>query len=196
MKMKPFNALLLGATLWAALISLAASSGAAEATAFELAKLGNDYVGKESKDKVVQIRSEKSIASTTPTIWYVVYYDADATFKATEVKFGAGKKMKVTRPMRILETVGDTDRVFDLDKLKIDSDQALKIARAEELLKPLTVRASQLWLQQSTDGPVWKVKLWAAKLKNPAQDADIGDVFISAKDGKVTRSELHINRVD
>jgi hypothetical protein len=196
MRMKPFQALLLGATLCASLTGLTSSSGAAEATAFELAQLGNDYVGKESKDKVVQIRSEKSIASTTPTIWYVVYYDADATFKATEVKFGAGKKMKVTRPMRILETVGDTDRVFDLDKLTIDSDKALKIARAEELLKPLTVRASQLWLQQSAEGPVWKVKLWAAKLKNPTLDADIGDVFISAKDGKVTRSELHINRVD
>ena len=46
------------------------------------------------------------------------------------------------------------------------------------------------------DGPVWKVKLWAAKLKNPMHDADIGDVLISAKDGKVVRSNLHINSVD
>lgn len=191
-----FAAFLTGVALCVALMSFASTSVAADTTAFALAKLGNEYVGKESKDKVVQIRSDKSVASTTPTVWYVVYYDADATFKATEVKFGAGKKMKVTRPMRILETVGDTDRVLDLDTLRIDSDKALKIARAEELLKPLTIRASQLWLQHSADGPVWKVKLWAAKLKNPTLDADIGDVFISAKDGKVTRSELHINRVD
>jgi hypothetical protein len=27
-------------------------------------------------------------------------------------------------------------------------------------------------------------------------DADIGDVFISAKDGKVVKSDLHINNVD
>jgi len=178
------------------LTGFASTGAAADATAFQLAKLGNDYVSKESKDKVVQIRSDKSVGSTTPNIWYVVYYDADATFKATEVKFGAGKKMKVTRPLRILETVGDTDRTFDMAKLTIDSDQALKTAKAEELLKPLTIRASQLWLQHSADGPVWRVKLWAAKLKNPMVDADIGDVFISAKDGKVTRSELNINRAD
>jgi hypothetical protein len=196
MRMMRFKVLLTGAAVCAALAGLASIGAAAEVTAFALAKLGNDYVGKDSKDKVVQIRSEKSIASTTPTVWYVVYHDEDATFKATEVKFGAGKKMKVIRPMRILETVGDTDRVFDLTKLKIDSDKALKIAQAEELLKPLTIRASQLWLQHNADGPVWKVKLWAAKLKNPTADADIGDVLISAKDGKVVRSDLHINRVD
>lgn len=196
MKTTRFTAFLTAVALCVTLMGFVSTGVAADTTAFALVKLGNDYVGKESKDKVVQIRSDKSIASTTPTVWYVVYYDADATFKATEVKFGAGKKMKVTRPMRILETVGDTDRVFDLDTLKIDSDKALKIARAEELLKPLTIRASQLWLQHSAEGPVWKVKLWAAKLKNPSLDADIGDVFISAKDGQVTRSELHINRVD
>ena len=188
--------------LWSALVACATLLGSAlpshadEKTAFELIKLGNDYVGKDSKDKVVQIRSEKSIASTTPTIWYVVYYDADATFKATEVKFGAGKKMKVSRPMRILETVGDSDHVFKLADLKVDSDKAIKTAKAEELLKPLDIRATQLWLQHSADGPVWKVKLWAAKLRSPMNNADIGDVFISAKDGKVVKSDLRINRVD
>jgi len=169
---------------------------AGEATAFELAKLGNDYVGKDSKDKVVQIRSEKSIGTTTPAIWYVVYYDEDATFKATEVKFGAGKKMKVSRPLRVIEAVRDSDKVFDRSKLKVDSDKAISIAKAEDLLKPLKITATQLWLERSPDGPVWKVKLWAAKLRNAMDDADIGDVFISAEDGKVVRSNLHINSVD
>src|SRR5262245_8518003 len=50
------------------------SAPAAEMTAFELAKEGNRYVGEQSKDKVVQIRSEKSVASMIPDIWYVVYY--------------------------------------------------------------------------------------------------------------------------
>ena len=64
---------------------------AADPTAFELIKMGNQYVGVESKDKVVQIRSEKSIGRLVPNIWYVVYYDPDATLKAVEVKFGRDK---------------------------------------------------------------------------------------------------------
>lgn len=180
----------------ATLLGSARAALAADPTAFELVKLGNEYVGKDSKDKVVQIRSEKSIGTTIPAVWYVVYHDADATFKAIEVKFGAGKKMKVGRPLRVIETVSDSDRVFDKAQLKVDSDKAIQIAKAEELLKPLDIRATQLWLQQSADGPVWKVKLWAAKLRSPMNDADIGDVFISAKDGKVIRSNLHINSVD
>ena len=185
----------------ALLLALGISASAAETTALELIKLGNDYVGKDARDKVVQIRSEKSIGSLTPTIWFVVYYDVDASFKATEVKFEAGKKTAVKRPWRMLEYV-KADKVFDNAKLKVDSDAAIKIAAAEPLLKNLTLKATQLWLDSnfksdlSVEGPVWKVRLWAAKLKNPNDNADIGDVYISVTDGRVLKSDLHINRVD
>ena len=98
--------------------SLAQVAMAGEPTAFQLMKLGNDYVGKEARDKVVQIRSEKSIGSLTPAIWYVVYYDADATFKATEVKFAAGKKTDeaveiskaIGKPVQVVWTRSDDMR--------------------------------------------------------------------------------------
>src|SRR5262245_38842218 len=91
---------------------------AAEPTAFDLIKEGNRYVGEDSKDKVVQIRSEKSIGGLSPSIWYVVYYDPDARMKATEVKFGGGKKMDVTRPFRLFERAGSYKNVLDRSKLK------------------------------------------------------------------------------
>src|SRR5215470_17529530 len=86
--------------------ALAFAARADDATAFQLAKKGNDYVGIQSKDKVVQIRSDKSVGSMTPNIWYVVYYDPDATFKSVEVKFGAGQKLDVSHPGRLLEMMG------------------------------------------------------------------------------------------
>ena len=64
------------------------------------------------------------------------------------------------------------------------------------MLKNLTLKATQLWLDDSEDGPVWKIRLWAAKLKNPGDDADVGDVYISAETGKVIKMDLHIERVD
>jgi hypothetical protein len=176
--------------------AVARAALAADPTAFELAKLGNQYVGVESKDKVVQIRSEKSAGTLTPNIWYVVYYDPDATLKAVEVKFGAGKKLDVSRPLRLLEPITGADKVLDSKKFKVDSDQALKIALAEPLLKNLTVKATQLWLQHGDLGPEWKVKLWAAKLKDPNKDKDVGVVFISANDGSVVKSDLHPGSVD
>ena len=169
---------------------------AGDPTAFELAKLGNQYIGIQSKDKVVQIRSEKSVASLTPNIWYVVYYDPDATLKAVEVKFGAGQKIDVSHPLRLLEPITGEDKVLDSTKLKVDSDQALKIAMAEPLLKNLTLKATQLWLRHGDQGPEWKVQLWAAKLKNPNDDADIGVVILSATDGSVVKIDLHPNSVN
>jgi hypothetical protein len=181
------------------------SAACAEPTAFELIKEANRYVGEQSKDKVVQIRSEKSIGSLTPNVWYIVLYDPTATLKAEEVKLGAGKMISVKRPMRLLEPVTGADVPLDRSKLKIDSDAAIKIALKEPLLKDLKITATQLKLERVGEGvlgtngtseAVWKVKLWAAKLRQPQKDVEIGEVWELAADGKVVKSDLHINRVD
>lgn len=187
----------LGAGLFLALTVVAAR--AAEPTAFQLVKEGNRHVGEEAKDRVVQIRSEKSIGSLTPSIWYVVFYDPDATAKAAEVKFVAGKKVSVKRPARILEPITGAHKELPRASLKIDSDKALQIATSEPILKNLTLKASELKLERRSGGdetPVWKVELWAAKLNNPNKAVSVGEVFITAEDGKVVKSDLKINRVD
>jgi hypothetical protein len=75
----------------------------------------------------------------------------------------------------------------------------------EPLLNNLKITATQLKLEQSNDSALginntgqglWKVRLWAAKLRDPSRDADIGEVWVSALDGKVLKTDLHINRVD
>ena len=188
-----------------AILGLALAARAAEATAFELAKEANRYVGEQAKDKIVQIRSEKSVGSVNPNIWYVVLYDPTATLKAVQVRFGAGKMLDVKRPMRLLEPVTGGDAPLDKAKLKVDSDHAIKTALKEPLLQNLKVTATQLNLERVGEGVLgisgageaaWKVKLWAAKLREPSRDADIGEVWLSANDGKVLKSDLHINRVD
>ena len=153
---------------------------AAEPTAFELIKEGNRHLGEEARDRVVQIRSEKSIGTLTPNIWYVVYFDPDATAKATEVKFGAGKKLSVKRPARVLEPITGQHRELNREKMKIDSSKAIEIVTKEPLLDKLTLTATQLWLERlpwhSDDTPIWKVRVWAAKLRKPTASVDIGEI--------------------
>jgi hypothetical protein len=183
----------------AAAIAMAVSHLALAAdnpTAFELAKRGDQYVGVQSKDKIVQIRSEESINSLTPNIWYIVYYDPDATFKSVQVKFGGGEKMDVSHPWRAFEMADNDHRAFDNDKLKIDSDKAQSIATSQPLLQNLTLKATQFWLIHGDNGPEWKVELWAAKLKNPNDTADVGAVYLSATDGSIVKSDLHPNNVE
>lgn len=197
MKMKWIKNLQCMALLMA-LGTLAPVTDAAEPTAFELIKEGNRYVGEEAKDKVVQIRSEKSVAGLTPNIWFIVYYDVDARMKATEVKFGAGKKMDVQRPLRLIERAdGNYKNIMDHAKLKVDSEEALKIATKEKLLEKVKLTNSKLTLQKSDEGAaVWEIVLWAEKLRDASKTTDIGKIFINAEDGKVTRLDLHIDRID
>jgi hypothetical protein len=185
----------IGASL-ALVLGVAATSAAADPTAFELIKLGDQYVGDPAKDKVVQIRSDKSIGSLTPNIWYVVYNDPTATLRATEVKFGGGRMMEVRRPMRLLEPVTGGDKTLDGKKFNVDSDRALALALKEPLLNGLTLKATQFWLERGDHGPVWRIRLWAAKLSEPNKMADIGEVVLTSDKGEVVRSGLHPNSAE
>jgi hypothetical protein len=169
---------------------------AGEPTALQLVKDANEYVGKDVRDQVIQIRSEKSIGTLVPNIWYVVYYDKDATFKTAEVKFGAGQKLDVKHPMRQPFAYINDKNLLDRKNITVDSDKAIKIATAEPLLAKLNIRATQMWLERIDGVDTWRVRLWAQKLRHPDSDADIGQVFINADDGKVIKDDLHIDRVD
>lgn len=166
-------------------------------TALQLAREGNRYVGEQAKDKVVQIRSEKSVGDLNPNVWYVVYYDPTATFKAVEVKFGAGRMLDVKRPLRMLEPITGGQEPLDMAKVKLDSDAAIKKAATDPLLEKLTVKATSARLERGEGGlPVWKIRIWAQKLRAPNSLADLGDIILLAEDGSVLKNNLHIHRVD
>ena len=177
-------------------IAVSRAAFAADPTAFELVKMGNKFIGEQSKDKVVQIRSEKSVGTLVPNIWYIVYYDPDARMKSVEVKFGAGQKLDVVRPFRLLEFGSHNKEAFDNSKLKIDSDRAIKTATTQPMLSNLTLKATKLTLEHGDNGPQWRVNLWAAKLKNPNDNADIGVVIINAQDGSIVKADIHPKSVD
>jgi len=195
MKMKSLTGKWLAALLLVGGLSQIANAG--EPTAFDLVKEGNRHLGEEAKGRVVQIRSEKSVGGLTPNIWFVVYYDPDATAKATEIKFAAGTKVAVKRPARVLESISGSYRELPKEKLKIDSDKAIEIAKNEPLIKNLTLTNAELKLERGEDDqPVWKVKLWAAKIRRPSDTVNIGEIHISAEDGKVVKNDLKPGRVD
>jgi hypothetical protein len=174
-------------------LSWAASAGSA--TAFDLVKKGDQFVGTESKGRIIEIRSDKSIGTLTPNIWYVRYFDPNSSGKATEVKFEAGEKTDVKYEGNFLG-LAKTPKELPKDKLKVDSDKALQTAIGEPLLKNLTLKATRMILEDWQGIPVWKVRIWAAKLQEPDVMVDVGEVFVGADDGKVLRSDLKIKKVD
>jgi hypothetical protein len=180
----------------AAVFAMAGSVFAAsEPTALQLVKEGNRFVAEASKGKVLAFESERSILGLTPTVWTVSYFDADARSKVAEVKFGSGLKLDVKRPWHITGSAKEAD-VIDLDKVKIDSDKAQKIATTVQLLQPFTLKQTQLWLHRGDDGLAWRVRIWASKPGKPDAIINVGEVFLSPKDGSIIRADLHIERLN
>jgi hypothetical protein len=190
-----FPALLTAVLAWAN-AAVAADEKSDEKTAFELIKEGNKYVGEQAKDKVVEMRSERSVGSLKPNIWYIVYEDRTATFNAVEVKFGAGKMMDVDRPMRLFQPIRGDDEKLDPNKMKIDSDKAIEIVLNEPLLKGIDVKSVRLKSDRGDGDPVWEVELWAARLDRPDRNRDIGEVHVSMEDGKVVKNDLKPGRLN
>src|SRR4051812_29099021 len=167
-----------------ALCAFALVARAADPSAFDLVKEGNRYVGEDTKDKVVQIRSEKSIGGLTPSTWWIVYYDVDARMKATEVRFDGGKKSDVQRPFRLFERAGSYKNLMDRSKLKIDSSEAIKIAQKDGLLDRVKLTNSKMLIERWEDMPVWKITFWAERAREASKTVDIGQIFVNAEDGK------------
>ena len=167
------------------------------ASALSLAKEGNRYVGEQAKDKVVQIRSERSVNGLKPSVWYVVFYDSTAALKATEVKFIDGRMTDVKRPLRLLEATSDKSEPLDRSKIKLDSDDALQAALKEPALQNVKPSSSEMRLERGQAGmPIWKVQLWGTKADDSKDDVSLGTVTLSAEDGKTIRSELKTDKVD
>ena len=167
------------------------------ASALSLVKEGNRYVGEQAKDKIVQIRSERSANGLKPSVWYVVYYDSTASLKATEVKFINGKMTDVKRPLRLLEATSDKSAPLDRSKIKLDSDDALQAALKEPALQNVKPVSSEMRLERGEAGaPVWKIQLWGAKADDSKDDVNLGTVTLSAEDGKTIRSDLKTEKVD
>ena len=178
------------------LSSLCLLAAEKDATAFDLIKEGNRYVGEQAKDRVVQIRSERSVGSLSPKVWHVVYHDPTARMKAVEVKFAAGKMIDVNRPFRLVERIADKTQPMDKDKLKIDSNKAIEKALKEPILEDVKIKSVEATLQNTSVGPTWKLRLWAEKLAKTTETANIGTVMLTADEGKVIETDIHLDRLD
>jgi hypothetical protein len=180
-----------GVILGAVMVLATAQLAFGDTTALNLIQKGNDYVGKPSRNKVLEIFSDKSVASTEPNIWHVVYYDPTVISKSVEVKFGAGEEMNVSHPVRPFELPASEHDILDHSKLNVDSDRALTIATSQPLVKSIELKASRMMLENSYAGPVWNVQLYASKAHDSTKLANIGLVRISADDGSVIKSDLN-----
>jgi hypothetical protein len=165
-------------------------------TAFQLAKQGNQYVGVQSKDKVLQIYSEKSTTGLVPDDWHVVYFDPDTFVKSADVEFVNGQQTGVSHMRRPFQMPANARDILDMSKITVDSDRALSIAQGQPALNGVTPKYSKMSLTYGDNGPTWQVELWAAKKSNPSKDVSIGKVWILATDGSVIKSDLRPDKVN
>ena len=159
-------------------------------TAFALVKVGDKFVSPKAKDQITQIHSERSAGSLIPDIWYVDYFDPTTAFKTTEVKFIAGKMAEIRQPKHVLDAFSGTKKLR-WKNMKVDSDRALAMALQQPMLKGLILQSAQYWLERTAAGSTWRIRFWTSRPGKPAQVDDIGELYISSKNGEILKNELH-----
>jgi hypothetical protein len=194
MNIVPFRKILVIAIIICALPSFVRAH---EMTAFEAVKEGNREVGATNRDQIIEIQGDHTANNRYPSKWQVLYHDPAGTFKSTtRVIFESGRKTDVQHPQRIFEGVTSGNKTIDLRKLNLDSDQVIDVAEHDsELLEAhVKITSSQMALSSTDAGPVWEVRLWAARSKSSSSEAAIGMMTISAEDGTILKREIKLEK--
>ena len=163
-----------------------------KATALQLLEKGNSYVSARSKNRVLQIISDRAAADAPPQSWRILYHDDKTTYNAVEVQFHAGEMERVYEPSRLFNFFSSgSSKTLDLAKVKVDSDAAIRVAVAECAGEPVMVKFVELKLERGYGGlPVWNVKLFGVIAGKAAEDAALGYVIVLAEDGKVLKKDI------
>jgi hypothetical protein len=162
-----------------------------KATALQLLQKGNSHVSTRSQNRVLQITSSRAPVDEVPQNWRILYYDDKATYKAVEVRFAAGEMERVYEPNRFFELFTGSSKTLDLAKVKIDSDQAIRIAVAECEVEKVMVKFVELKLERGYGGlPVWNIKLFGIVPGKSSEDGGLGSVIVLAEDGKVLKKDI------
>ncbi len=159
-------------------------------TALQLARKGNTHVSERSKNQVLQISSAQAPIDSPPEDWRVAYYDPKAQSKSVDVLFEGGQMTRVYEPARLLGFLTPAPQEpIDLEKLKIDSDEALRIALGLPVVAGFAVRSVRFDLERGYGGlPVWKVRLYGRSSANqPSAEQVLGYAIILADDGRVLK---------
>jgi hypothetical protein len=171
------------------LVSSASPAAAKRPTALQLVRQGNTHVSERSRNQVVQILSAREPVDLPPQHWRIVYYDPKVRYKSVEVRFENGVLERIYEPNRLLEFLSpDAQKPLDIEKLRIDSDDALRIALALPVVKELVVRSADFELARGYGGlPVWKIRLFGALVGQSSDDSALGYAIVVADDGKVLK---------
>ena len=163
-------------------------------TALQLLQKGNTHVSARSKNKVLQISSNRSPVDEPPRSWRLLYYDDKTTYNAVEVRFEDGEMERVHEPNRLLELFTfASSKTLDLAKVKIDSDAAIRVAVAECPTEVGTVKQIEAKLERGYGGlPVWNIKLFGIPTGKLVEDASLGYVIVLAEDGKVLKKDIAV----
>ncbi|HEY5298431.1 MAG TPA: serine/threonine-protein kinase [Verrucomicrobiae bacterium] len=161
-------------------------------TALQLVKLGDHYVSDASRDQVIEIVSDKSVDDLMPRNWRVLYHNHQATFHATEVQFADGKMIRVREPNRFIQIFSPSaHKTFDLSKVDLDSDDALKIVMDLPEVRAASVIAVQMRLARGYGGlPVWTINLFGESDSKLTNEKNLGTIELLADSGKILKNTV------
>src|SRR5262249_6115743 len=127
-----------------------------------------------------------------PPTWSITYYDPKAFYKTVEVQFEDGKMSRLyepTRPFGFLSP--ESQKPLDMEKLKIDSIDALRITLALPAIQEFIVESVEYELERGYGGvPVWRIRLFGAAVSEPSKEKALGYAILAADDGKVLKETL------
>ncbi|MDZ4815297.1 MAG: hypothetical protein SGI71_03415 [Verrucomicrobiota bacterium] len=155
------------------------------ATAYDAIHTAQKNVRPDLVNHVIEVRG--SNGNPNPRKWEVVFFDPKISGKKLVIEVNNNQMTKERRPSDLLKDLS-VNNVIEVNRLKVDSDGAFKIAQkvAQEENKLMIARAHYVLRKlepKKGSSAAWFIKVY------DSQGHDLGELVISAYTGKILRTK-------
>lgn len=175
---------------------------AANVTALKAYKLAYDQVNKLARESLIQIEGKPNSPNVLPTEWMILFYDPYAAQNGTMVRIAGDTIVEIRdgymQAGKLRLAAYKQEEILDAKKLKVDSDDILKILKKSPLLTDVKISSLGLWLKKDGKGPlapsIWHITIYG--MNHKANEIEFGEAEISAFSGKIIRLDVNLKKIE
>ncbi|MDZ4788304.1 MAG: hypothetical protein SH807_05115 [Blastochloris sp.] len=170
-------------------------------TAYQAKDVAKREVNDVAKKSLVQIHGKRGAVGVYPLEWEILFYDPYADQDGTKVKVAGNVITQITQGYTQMDKARifayKQDEILDPTRLKVDSNEIVKILSRSSALNNVKITSVDLSLSKMSKGPMgsamWSVVMYAKDSKQ--EEVEFGKAQINAESGQILQLKIDLKKL-
>jgi len=170
-------------------------------TAYQAKDVAKREVNDVAKKSLVQIHGKRGAVGVYPLEWEILFYDPYADQDGTKVKVAGNVITQITQGYTQMDKARifayKQDEILDPTRLKVDSNEIVKILSRSSALNNVKITSVDLSLSKMSKGAMgsamWSVVMYAKDSKQ--EEVEFGKAQINAESGQILQLKIDLKKL-